>query len=1514
MEQIKTNNGFKKFRKILFRTIIVLILLLLALSIALSLPVVQTKIAHYATDKLNKEYNTDINVEEVAITFFGGVKLKKVLIRDHHKDTLIYSDRIKTSVLDFKRLIDGQLLFGDIRLDNFYLQIKTYKKEKDTNLDLFVAAFDKGEKSSGKFLMKTDNIYLSKSRFVMLDLNRANPKDVDFTKINAHLMDFRILGPDVTTRINSMSFHDHRGVEVDNLTSVFTYTKKSIVLNDLAVKTKESFLKGQVVLNYNKDNHDFSDFNNKVKFDVKIDSSTLATNDIRHFYSELDKNQKFYLKSKITGTLNNFYATNLYLKDYKFSTIRGDANFKNLFPRSPGKFYMKGNFKRISSNYEDLTKLLPNILGKKLPTSLSKLGQFNFAGDVEVTQEYINSDFVMNTALGIIESDLHISDLQNIDNAKYYGNIILDGFDVGAMINDKDIGKVSMNLDVDGQGFNQKYVNTSFAGDVFQLKYNGYNYTKIIVDGSFKQPIFKGKFYINDPNLFMDFNGVLDLSKRENIYDFHSKIDYANLQQLNFIKDSVSVFKGDIVVKATGNSFDNLKGDLVLTNASYQNKKDIYFVDYLSANSSFDTSGERSITISSPDAIEGSVIGKYKFNQLQKMVENSLGTFYANYKPNKVLPNQYLKFDFDLNSKLIEIFNPDISLAKSTKLKGNISSDSKNFKLDFSSPQVIAYDNTFDNILVQVDNRNPLYNAYVQLDSIKTKHYKIRDFSMINTFSNDTLQFRTEFKGGKYGNDFYNLNFYHTINKDNKNVIGFNKSELQFKDYLWFLNEKENSENNKIVFDKKLSNFNFDNLIISHGDESINLIGLWNGKKSKDLQLTFDNVNLNKVTPDVDKFKFDGNLNGKINFKQDNTIFQPTSTLRIDSLKVNDIALGKLNLDIQGDESLRKFYIKSNLDNDNVEAFSADGSIEIVDNQTFADVDLSFDRFNLGVLGKIGGDVITNIRGFASGNARIDGNINDLDYNGRLFVNDAGLTIPYLNTDYVFDKNSIVDVTESKFIIRETDITDTKFNTKGTLSGFIKHKQFGDWQLDLAVNSNRLLALNTVDQEDAAYYGTAFMDGSATIKGPTENLMIKVDAESARGTDIKIPINDAEAVEDNKYIHFLTREEKKTKQKSKDGKIVQQKDYNGLELDFNFNITEIATIEVILNRESGHGMRGKGNGTLLFRINTLGKFEMFGDFSVVSGSYNFKYGGLIDKPFIVKKGGSITWSGDPMAATLNLEAVYKVPGGANPSVLIDNPSFNKKIDTEVIIGVRGSLTNPEPEFNINFPNVTSSLKSEIQYKLDDKDARQTQALALLSTNTFLSPEGMSQSQPSNLLFEKAGSLFREIFSGDNDKISIAPEYVAADRTPNQQTDGRLGVIVSSRINDRITVNGKVGVPVGGITETAIVGDLEVQYRVNKDGTLNLRVFNKENDITYIGQGIGYTQGIGMSYEVDFDTFKELVNKIFKNAKLDRAVPDVKVEVNDSLLPDGMNFVTPDDKEKKKKDDQNPNKEAVPTDE
>jgi hypothetical protein len=600
---------------------------------------------------------------------------------------------------------------------------------------------------------------------------------------------------------------------------------------------------------------------------------------------------------------------------------------------------------------------------------------------------------------------------------------------------------------------------------------------------------------------------------------------------------------------------------------------------------------------------------------------------------------------------------------------------------------------------------------------------------------------------------------------------------------------------------------------------------------------------------------------------------------------LNKTKLGILNFNIVGDENLRKFTINSSLENENIESFNADGSFEIVNKETILDLKLKLDKFNLATLDPLGGDVISNIRGYASGNSTIEGNLQKPQINGRLYIDDAGIGIPYLNVDYQLSEKTIVDLTDEKFLFRNNLLTDTKYSTKGILNGNVSHNDFSDWKLDLTINSKRLLALDTKDSEDAAYFGTAFINGIATINGPAANLFIKVDAKSEKGTSIKIPINNAESVSDNSSLHFVTAKEKYN---IKNGIVENTRNYNGLELEFDFDITPDAEVEVILDRNTGHGMKGKGFGSLLFKINTLGKFNMWGDFQAYEGTYNFKYGGLIDKKFAVKKGGSISWEGNPMRAQLNIEAVYKTT--ANPAVLLENASFNSKVPVEVVIGIRGDLMSPEPDFDIEFPTVSNVLKSEIQYKLNDKDVRQTQALFLLSSGGFLSPEGVNQSDfLAGSLFETATSLLGDIIQSEDDKFQVGINVIGADKRIGKETDGRFVATISSKINERITINGKVGVPFGGINESAIVGDIEVLYRVNDDGTMNLRLFNKENDINYIGQGIGYTQGVGVSYEVDFDTFKELVNKIFKNHKLERAIKIDNTDDDSSLSPDFINF-------------------------
>jgi len=1476
---------------------------LLALAIILALPVVQTKIAKYITETLNEDFKTDISVDKVAINIFGGVKLKKVLILDHHKKTLIYSDIISTDIVSVKRLIDGDLIFGDLRLTGLIFNLKTYKNEDENNINKFIKRFETSPqrtKSSKHFLLTAKNAYISKGAFSVIDENKATPKFLDFKKLNAYISDFKLYGPDVNTTIHRFSFLDHRGLYVSNFAGKFSYTKKQIKVENLAIKTKRSSIYGLAILNYKVE--DFLDFTDKVKFNVVLDSASIASNDIRYFYDGLGKNQHFKIKTKIRGTLNDLNLRHLNLSDTNGSKINGTINFKNLLGSKTQKFAMDGKFDKLVSSYDNLVVLLPGILGKKLPKELQRIGKFNIVGKAKVSTTALEAKFKMITDLGNGEADLHMNNIDFIDKASYSGNVILENFNVGALLDRKDIGKTTLNLDVDGVGFTEKYLNTIIKGDIAKLDYNKYTYNNIVVNGNFKLPYYKGQVSINDPNLNLTFDGLVDLSKRESKYDFHINVENADLRKLKFVGDSISYFRGDVIVAVTGNSIENLQGSVSIKDAVYQNPKSTYAFDDITVNSNFDSDKLRTITISSNDVVNGEIVGKFQFAQLDKLVMNSVGSLYTNYKPYKVKKGQFLRFNFHVYDKVVEMLYPEINIDSSTVVRGKIDADLQEFKFRFNSKKIIAAKNTFDNIRINVDNKNALYNAFIELDSIKTPYYKVRDFNLINVTSKDTLFVRSEFKGGEKGEDYFNLDLYHTIDKNKNNIVGIKKSEMKFKDYLWYLNEDEEKDN-QIVFDQFFKNFTIDNIILSHENQKIDLNGVIKGSDYKDIVLNFEDVDINKITPFNSKFVFNGNLNGNVNYKQNKNVYQPTASIVIDHLNLNKTDLGTLNFDIAGDETFKKFTINSSIQNGFAESFRAGGTFAIENKETFLDLNLKLEGFNLATLGTVGGDVLSNIRGSVSGNAAVVGNLKKPEINGRLYVEKAGMTIPYLNTDYELSDRTVIDLTDEKFLFRNNQLTDTKYGTKGLLNGSIEHHNFGDWKLDLNITSKRLVALDTKDSEDAAYFGTAFINGSASIKGPTESLFIKVDAKSEKGTEVKIPINNAQSVGESSWIHFVTPKEKYN---LANGIVEKTRNYNGLELEFDFDITPDAEVEVILDRNSGHGMKGKGYGSLLFKINTLGKFNMWGDFQAYEGTYNFKYGGLIDKKFAVKKGGSIIWEGNPMKAQLNLEAVYKT--SANPAVLLDNTSsFNKKVPVEVVIGLRGDLTSPEPNFDIQFPSVSNVLKSEIQYKLDDKDIRQTQALYLLSTGSFMSTDGFSQGDLSGTLTETASSLLGSIIKSGNDKVNIDLNYISADKRLGQEADGQFVANITSQVNERITINGKLGVPVGGVNESAIVGDIEILYRVNEDGSMNLRLFNKENDINYIGQGIGYTQGVGISYEVDFDTFSELVNKLFKNHKLERATKSSSDDLQDSYLnPEFVNFSNKKDAEKnKKKTDKKP---------
>lgn len=1441
----------------------------------------QTRLGKYATTKLNEDFKTDINIGRVGLQLNGDIELKDILIRDYKKDTLISIGELNSSIISFKKLYNSKLNFGDIDIQDLVFNLKTYKGETDTNLDVFVDKLDDDNPREGpsEFLLSSSDVSIDNGIFRLIDENRETPKILEFTNLYANTTDFLINGPDVSSRINTFSFADSRGIVVKNLMANFEYALDHMNFGDLNIKTKESELKGDLRFDYKRE--DLAEFTDKVIVTASFRDSEVSLTELNVFFDEFGINQRASLNADLTGTLNNLQANNLNVSTTRNTRIIGDITFKNLFGNEEDSFALNGSFQNLASNYNDLTALLPQILGSAIPTVLSKVGNFNIKGISQITAKKIDADIEIDTELGFVKSNLELSQIDDIDNASYIGNIILDEFNIGELINDPLVKNTSLNLDVDGKGFTIDNLRTEVRGNVYSLDYNDYRYENIMVSGDLGNKIFNGILKADDPNLQLDFNGLADVSEEVKRFDFKAKVGYANLKRLNFVaRDSIAEFKGLVSMTAKGSSYDNADGTIKINSTTYNNQDSSYKFQDFDIVSSFNEK-ERTISINSPDIINGQIKGQFKIKDILKLVENSIGSIYTNYIPNEVEKNQYLNFRFNIYSKIAAVFFKDLYLGKNTFIEGRIETDEKGFELTFNSPEIKFQDYFVNHINVSVDNSNPLYNTFIEIDSLSAGFYNASNFSLINVTRQDTLLIKSEFKGGKNNQDTFDMNLFYTIDQANRSVIGFRKSDVLFKGYDWLINSQKDTLN-KIRFDRKFKAFDIFPIKINQGDEEISVAGVISDSVNKNINVDFKDVQLVKITPRIDSLALKGIVNGKLDIVQTNGLYVPKSDVVVSNLFVNDYDLGNLTAKIEGNNSITDYKVDVSLVNDNLKSLSAKGNIDVAESNPIIDLDVVFEEFLLDPLNPLGEGVINNVRGLVSGNAKVTGSLNKPSVDGELLLDRAGLSIPYLNVDYGFDFDSKVSLRGQRFIFNDVAMTDSKYFSKGNLNGYIEHNNFSDWKLGLDLITNRLLVLNTEESEDELYYGTGFISGTAEIKGPTDQLVIQVkNGRTESGTEFYIPLNDSESFGDNSYIHFLSPDEKEARI---NGEVSEQIEVKGLVLDFDLNVNQNATIEIVIDKEAGSTIRGKGEGNLGFFINTSGTFDMWGDFTVYEGTYNFKYGGFVEKKFEVERGGSIVWEGDPLAAEINLKAIYETT--ANPSVLLDNP-ISQRIPVEVEIQLTGQLEQPDPNFNLRFPNVTSTLKSELDYRLSSKDERDFQALALLGTGGFAS--GARGFDLRGTISERLSGIVNNLLGSNDGNLDVGLDLALGQDTPEIQTNNRVGLTLQTKISDRILVNGKVGVPFGGAQQTTITGDVQIDWLLNEEGTLRAKVFNRENTIRNFGEEIGYTQGVGLSYNVEFDTFKELLQIIFsgKNRKDKKVIKETNTEeeYESDLMPE-----------------------------
>ena len=1452
-------------------------LFLLISVVLLRLSVVQTYFGKIATNQLNKTYDTNVVVKKVDLSFLGSVKLKQIDIKDHHKDSLIFIESLTTSVFSYKNIMDNKLELGTVDMDGVILNMVTHEGESNDNLSVFVSKFDSEKErdpSIPPFLLTSSQLNLSNSKFVLYDKNKNNTPIVFYENMNGAIEDFKIEGPNVYAKIRGLGFYENHGITVIDLTTDFSYTKENMTLSATKLKTKGSQIVGDIVFKYS--NGKLSDFNNKVQIVANFDKSSITLNDLSKFYSEFGKNDIIHFTSKLTGTLNDFKLHQLKLRSNRNSIINGNFHFKNAINNENG-FSLNAQISNLASNYQNLKLLLPNILGKTLPSSFDKFGRFSIKGTSFVTSEMVDAKLEMNSVWGTTLTDLQLTNIDDIDNANYKGNVEFIDLDLGRMINDSLVGKLSLIADVEGKGFTLETLKTKVKGNVSKHQYKGYTYSNIDVNGIFENQLFNGELNANDENLKMKFKGLADLSSAIYKFNFVADVSYAEFNKLDLFKrDEKAILKGKMNINLVGNSLDNMSGAIVFRNASYENQNDNYYFRDFNINSRFiDTT--RVIKINSPDIINGTLKGRFKFEELEKLAKNSLGSIYTDFEPKNVTPGQFLDFNFKINNKIIEVFFPEVKLGSNTSIKGKIIADKEKFELTFRSPEVEAYKNIAKNIRLQIDNKNPLYNTLLSIDEVNTKYYNISDMNLVNVTLNDTLFFRTDFFGGRNMDEKFDLSFYHTLNENNKSVVGLKKSDIKFKDNDWLVNPTNNRQN-KVVFDEKFQTFAFDKINIISKNQEIDFAGVFTGKNDKDVTLNLKNVKLEGITPKVDSLDIKGLVNGYINYKQIKGTPLPLADLIVNDLHFNDVNQGDLIVNALGDNSLRKYIIDVSLENERVKSIEARGEIDFEAKNPTVFANFSLNKYSLEPFNPLGKGVIDNIRGDISGKGVITGLLSNPDFDGDLQLINAGIAIPYLNVDYDFIGVSKIALSKQRFRFLPTALVDVVHDTEATLLGDISHTRFTDWYLDLKINTDNFLVLNTTENEEIPYYGNIFIGSdvngekaNASIKGYTDALVIDATATTKKGTEFIIPLSDVNTVGNSKLINFISKTKKGVDENIVDEIIFDQ--VKGLTLNFFLEVTNDAEVEIVVDKNTGSILRGRGAAFLDIAINTNGRFEIEGTYVVTDGIYEFR--NIVNKDFIVQPGGTVSWEGSPFDAYLNnITAIYRTK--ANPATLLDNVT-SREIDIDLVAKISGQLLNSEIEFDLEIPNSNSLVNSELAFKLSDEDKKMTQFFSLLTTGSFINLDEGNLNFDGNAaltgtISEKISDILSSILKSKGDIFDVGVTYAPGQRgnsfNTSLVTDDQLGLTFKGRIGKKVIYNGKVGVPVGGNTQASVIGEVELELPLNEAETFRAKVYNKQNEIQFtVANEEGYTQGIGLSYRVDFDSGKELKEKIFGNKKL-----------------------------------------------
>lgn len=1450
-------------------SIITVLILLLSVAVAIQIPAVQSEIAKFAVEKLNKSLNTKMYVDRVNIDFFGRIYLYEVDIEDDRNLKFIKTDTLETSLSIWSIIFNPDYInLKEVKLLNPEIRVITYKGDKESNFIKFINNFSSDKPKDPDRPFKLDgNLWIENGQVSIVNQNNGQTW-LDAKNLQLTVKDFKLDDDDIWATFENFCFSTMRNGEpytIHNFTGNAHYSPKEIRVDNLFLQTDTSLVKGNLVMAYAKP-EDLSDFNNKVFWNANFErGSKINFKEIRYFSELFDKDSGVEIFGKIDGTLNNLVLTDFELKGHNNYVGAARLQLQDMMNGS-----LKMNTKNLKANtsYGALTNLLPKFAGKNIPDFIQRFGTMDYRGDLSLDPTEIQLKGYALTALGDADIAAKLKHYSNPKTMQYAGTVDAKNLNLRQITEVKELGYVSGKIRFDGVGTDISKMKLDVDGKLNYLDLMDKRYQNITVDGLVKDYQFNGLFDIKDPQLNAQLNGRIQFDGKPYRFDFKSNVRHINLDYLGLTKNMNAIVRADIIGDFSLTNINDFRGDLDIKNLYFRSKRDTIEFDHIELDSRIDGT-HKIMTLNVPEYMKATLDGRFNVTEIADVMNNALVDLVPSFKRKKISPHQAFNFDINIEQNLLQYIDPSIQIEPYTTVKGYINSDENKLDVILDTPglQYAGVQLFKSNLVLNTSLETNNLNAAI--DSLVVGGMKIKELMVQSVPKNDTLLVQTDFKIGDKNPVVFDLNLFHSLDEKKNMIFGFTPSTIQIDSTTWDINKDNLANSNRLIFNPAKKSFMVQDLMIESDDQHLSLNGMYNQKEDFNFDAEFDNLSLEKIIPKgvLNGLKLEGIANGKAKVLRSETKLEPTLETVISELTVNDFLLGDLTLNGGYDVKENIFDFGLSLQKGAIESLMATGNF--INKKTGPEVDINanFDEFHVDFLEGFLSTVFSNMRGSLSGDVHIDGPVALPNIEGNLVAKDLGLKVNFLGTDYLFEGENPLYVSKQgngQGIIMMDDIKfkDTAYNSVGYVNGAILFKSLSKWGLNLQFDTENLLVMNTKMSDNELFYGRIYAKGDISMMGAVEELGIFGDATVVGNSELTINTGSTTIESENKLVRFVPDQHLDKK------KVDEVRTPKGMNIDVNINAYPNALVNLIFDAKTNDKASARGTAeNLRFRMNNTG-LNLTGVYNIESGVYNFRQGVVLNKDFDVRKGSVVQFSGNPMDATLNITAIYdKSVSNVGDYLGI---GYSQMYDAELAINITQTLAKPVITFDVTMPNASSDINSQLQSKFrSNQEELVSQFVYILLTGKFGDASALTTGVTSTAADIGLSTLAGMLSSMITD-VDVELEYVGG--SVQSQTNDKVRYSVSYQINNRLRIRGSYGMAVRNQFTENFDGNFDLSYDISKNnnGALMLKAFTKPTTFgiqtEQENSTLNQSYGAGILYNANFNNFSEFLGKESKKAK------------------------------------------------